>query len=93
MGGRGQPARHRLRVLVAGLAKVGVNVQEPGQDQEAARPDAPGIVALEPVHGLEDAAADDDLAGPLALRDRVHEPCPADLEEADGLADAQIRHS
>ncbi len=34
MGRRGQPARHRLRVLVAGLAQVGVQVDEPGRDDD-----------------------------------------------------------
>ena len=37
MGGRGQPGRHRLGVLVAGLAQVGVEVDEAGRDDDPAR--------------------------------------------------------
>ena len=45
MGRRGQPGRDGLGVLVAGLAQVRVEVDEPGRDDDPVRPDALGVGA------------------------------------------------
>ena len=54
---RREPARDRLGILVARLAQVGVEVDEPGRDDDPVRPDAVGVRARQPGDGLEDPVA------------------------------------
>jgi hypothetical protein len=81
----------RLRVLVAGLPEVGVEVAEPGRHDDTALVDPGALVAVEPDDRFEHAVGDDDLAGTLAPRRRVDEPRPRDLEVRDDLADGRVR--
>ena len=87
MGGRGQTCRDRLGILVPGLAKVDVEVDEPGQDHDAAIVDTGALVVVEPRHRLEDPVGHDELTRPFAPRGRVDEPRPRDLEIGDDLTD------
>ncbi len=80
MGGSGLAGRHRFGVLVAGLAQVGVEVDEAGGHDDPAVADAGPLVALQPVDRAQDAVLDDDLAGSLPAARRVDEPGPAELE-------------
>ncbi len=80
MRGRGQPARDGLRILVAGLAQVSVEVREPGRDDDPVGGHAIGIAAVQPRLRLEDPASDDDLARALTPPDRIDDPGPADLK-------------
>ena len=78
--GRGQPGRDGLGVLVARLAQVGVEVDEPGRDDDAVRRRCRRPRRRQPGDRLEDPVRDDDLARSLATRGRVDQPGPADLE-------------
>jgi len=82
----GQPRRDRLRVLVARLAKVGVEVDEAGGDDNAAVVDSLRVPAVQPGDRFEDPVPDDDVARPLPARHRVDEPGPADVEVGHSAA-------
>ena len=74
------PVAIGLRVLVAGLAEVRVQVDEARGDDHPVRADAVRIGTLEPGDGFEDAAPNNDLAGALPTDGRIHQPRAADLE-------------
>ena len=87
VGCRRKAGRDRFRVLEAGLAKVGVEVDEARRDDHPVRLDPRPIGPIQPGDGLDPAIGHDDLAGTLAIGDRVDEPGPADLEIGDQPAD------
>ena len=80
VGRRGQPGCHGLGVLVARLAEMGVQVDEPGATTTPSGTDAVGLGTLEPGDGFEDAAANNDLARPFPPDGRIDQPGAADLE-------------
>ena len=80
----GQPGRHGLGVLVARLAEVRMQVDEPRGDHHAVGLDPIGLRAFQPGDRLEDAVADDDLARPLSPDGRIDEPGATDLEVGAG---------
>ena len=57
-----------------------MEVDEPGCHDDAVRVDAVGLLALEPGDRLEDAASNDDLAGPFPPGGRVDQPGAPDVE-------------
>ena len=63
-----------------GLAQVRVQVDEPGRDDDPGRIDAVRVRALQPGHGLEDAVADDELAGAFPAASRIDQPGAAQVE-------------
>ncbi len=86
---RGQAGRDRLRVLVAGLAEVGVDVDEPWRDDDPAIVDAVGVRRLQPHDRLQDPVPDDDVTRTLAPGRRIDEPGATDVEVGHSAARAE----
>ena len=80
VGGGGQPGRHRLGVLVAGFAQMGVEIDEPGRDDDPVGVDPLRVGTGEPGDRLEDPVPDDDLARAFPSRRGIDQPGAADLE-------------
>jgi hypothetical protein len=80
VGRRAEAGRDGLGVLVARLAEVGMQVDEPGRDHDPGRLDTVGIRTIQPGDRLQDAITNDDVARTIASRRRVDHPHAAEIE-------------
>src|SRR5439155_6592313 len=87
VGRRRKPGRDRLRVLVARLAEVRVEVDEPWRDDYAARVRAAAVTGFQPRDRFQHTVADDDLARPFAPARGVDQPRAAEVEAREQGAD------
>jgi hypothetical protein len=83
VSGRRQAAGHGLRVLVARLAEVRMEVDEARGNDHAVLVHAVGLARVEPRDRFQHTVRDDDLARALPTRRRVDEPGPRDLQVGD----------
>ena len=74
-----------LGVLEAGLAEVGVEIEEAGGDDYAPVCDAGRLRGLQPDDRFQDAIRNDNLARAFATGDGVDQPGPLELEPPDGI--------